>query len=53
MCGWMLCLGIYSSYAALDVPGVVHAMWPPISAFVMMGFEHAVANMFLIPTAIW
>ena len=24
-------------------------MWPCISGFVMMGFEHSIANLFLMP----
>jgi len=29
--------------------GKMTAVWFPISAFVAMGFDHSVANMFLIP----
>ena len=34
-----------------DVPGKVLAIIFPISAFVALGFEHSVANMYLIPIA--
>jgi formate/nitrite transporter FocA (FNT family) len=28
-------------------------MWPPIFAFVALGFDHVIANMFIIPMGIW
>ena len=38
--------------AAKDIVGKVFGIWLPISAFVTMGFEHSVANMFLLPFGI-
>ena len=34
---------------ARDATGKFVAIWLPISAFVALGLEHTVANMFLIP----
>jgi formate/nitrite transporter FocA (FNT family) len=34
---------------AEEVAGKILALWFPISAFVIMGFDHCVANQFLIP----
>jgi formate/nitrite transporter FocA (FNT family) len=39
--------------AATDVAGKILAIFFPIMAFVAMGFDHVVANMFFIPAAIF
>lgn len=49
LCNWLVCLGIYMSNAASDFCSKFLAIWLPISAFVIMGFDHSVANMFLVP----
>ena len=51
LCNVLVCLAVWLSYAAHDVPGKVLAIVFPISAFVALGFEHSVANMYLIPLA--
>jgi formate/nitrite transporter len=52
-CNWMVALAMWLSYGAKDLPGKILGIWFPIMAFVAMGFEHSVANMFFIPTAIF
>jgi formate transporter len=47
----LVCLAVWLCFAAHDVPGKVLAIIFPISAFVALGFEHSVANMYLIPIA--
>ncbi|MGC9359739.1 MAG: formate/nitrite transporter family protein, partial [Anaerolineae bacterium] len=42
-------LGIWLAIAADDVAGKILGLWFPIMAFVAVGFEHSVANMFFIP----
>jgi formate transporter len=37
---------------AQDLTGKAVGIWLPISAFAAIGFEHCIANMFLIPMAI-
>lgn len=49
LCNALVCLAVWLSYAARDVAGKILAILFPISAFVALGFEHSVANMFLIP----
>jgi formate transporter len=49
-CNWLVCLAIWLAAAADDVAGKILAVWFPIMAFVGIGFEHCVANMFFIPT---
>ena len=33
--------------------GKILGIWFPIKIFVLIGFQHVVANMFVIPAAIW
>ncbi|KAI0563188.1 Nitrite transporter NAR1 [Gracilaria domingensis] len=49
VCNWLVCLAVYTQNGANDLIGKFIAIWLPICAFVAMGFEHCVANMFLIP----
>jgi formate transporter len=51
LCNVLVCLAVWLSFAAHDVPGKVLAIIFPITAFVALGFEHSVANMYLIPIA--
>jgi len=46
---FMVCVGVWQATCAEEVAGKILAIWFPISAFVMMGFDHVVANQFLIP----
>ncbi len=50
---WLVALAVWSAFAAKDISGKILAIWFPVMAFVTMGFEHSVANMFFIPTAIF
>lgn len=52
-CNWLVCLAIWISFGADDVMGKIMGMWFPIMAFVAIGFQHVVANMFVIPAAIF
>jgi len=52
-CNWLVCLAVWLSYASKDVTGKVVGMWFPVMAFVAIGFQHVVANMFVIPAAIF
>ncbi len=52
-CNWMVALAMWQAYAAKDIAGKILGIWFPIMAFVAMGFEHCIANMFFIPTAIF
>lgn len=46
---FFVCVGIWQATTAEDVAGKVLALWFSASAFVIMGLEHCVANMYLIP----
>lgn len=52
-CNWLVCLAVYAASAAEDITGKVVAMWFPVMAFVAIGMEHCVANMFFVPLGIW
>lgn len=52
-CNWLVCLGVWLAMAADSVSGKVLGIFFPIMAFVAMGFDHVVANMFFLPAAMW
>jgi formate/nitrite transporter len=52
-CNWLVCLAVWMSLAATNVSGKILAIFFPIMAFVAMGFDHVVANMFFLPAAIF
>lgn len=51
-CNWLVCLAVYAATAAKDVTGKIIALWIPTTAFVALGMEHCVANMFFVPLGI-
>lgn len=52
LCNWLVCLACYQSGAAQDVFGKLAAIFFPVMAFVAIGLDHLVANMFIIPFGI-
>ncbi|KAL7571641.1 hypothetical protein ACA910_011177 [Epithemia clementina (nom. ined.)] len=48
---FMVCLGVWQATCSADVAGKILALWFPIAGFVLLGFEHVVANQFLLPVA--
>ena len=52
-CNWLVCLAVWMALAAEDIAGKVLAIFFPILAFVAIGFDHVVANMFFLPAAIF
>jgi formate transporter len=52
-CNWLVCLAVWMALAARQVIGKIFAIFFPIMAFVAIGFEHSVANMYFIPTGIF
>jgi formate/nitrite transporter len=49
LCNALVCLAVWLCFSARGVAGKILAIVWPISAFVALGFEHSVANMYLIP----
>ncbi|RBY86925.1 formate/nitrite transporter family protein [Blastococcus sp. TF02A-26] len=52
-CNWLVCLAVWMSLSAASISGKILAIFFPIMAFVAMGFDHVVANMFFLPAAIF
>ncbi|MCM3786103.1 formate/nitrite transporter family protein [Neobacillus mesonae] len=52
-CNWLVALAVWLSYASDTMLGKIAGIWIPTAAFVAIGFQHVVANMFLIPAAIF
>ncbi|QFU23325.1 formate transporter FocA [Shewanella eurypsychrophilus] len=52
MCNVMVCLAVWMAYAGRTVTDKLLAVVLPVAMFVAAGFEHCIANMFLIPMAI-
>lgn len=49
----LVCLGTWMGYAGKDIMGKALGIWVPVMIFVTLGYEHSIANMFFIPTAIY
>jgi len=51
LCNALVCMAVWLSFAARNVTGKVLVIIFPITAFVALGFEHSIANMYFIPLA--
>jgi len=52
-CNWLVGMAVWLCYGAKDFFGKILAIWFPVMTFVLIGFQHVVANMFIIPAAIF
>lgn len=50
---WLVCLAVWQGLASSSMAGRLIGLWWPVMAFVAIGFEHSIANMHIIPTAIF
>lgn len=46
---WCVCLAVWLAFAAENLAAKCLACWMPVAAFVALGWEHCIANMFFIP----
>lgn len=53
LCNILVCLAVWLSYSAKNTTDRVLAIIFPISAFIAAGFEHSVANMYLVPESLF
>ena len=53
LCNVLVCLAVWMAAAGRSVVDKTVAIVPPIAAFVALGFEHSIANMFFFPLAIF
>ncbi|WP_211251254.1 formate/nitrite transporter family protein [Deefgea rivuli] len=47
----LVCVAAWQAYSAKDTLGKMMGIWLPVMAFVALGMEHSIANMFFIPAA--
>ncbi|MDQ0155507.1 formate/nitrite transporter family protein [Robertmurraya andreesenii] len=52
-CNWLVALAVWLCYGSDNVSGKIIGIWFPTMTFVAIGFQHVVANMFVIPAAIF
>ncbi len=49
LCNALVCLAVWLTFGARTAAGKILAVLWPIAGFVLLGFEHSVANMYLLP----
>ncbi|MHC1743178.1 MAG: formate/nitrite transporter family protein [Syntrophobacteraceae bacterium] len=52
-CNALVCMAVWMCFSARSTMDKIVVIVPPIAAFVACGFEHCVANMYFIPSAIF
>lgn len=52
LANWLVCLAIWLSMAGRTMSEKIIGITIPVATFVALGFEHSIANMFLIPMGI-
>lgn len=52
LCNILVCLAVWLAYSSPSTGGKILAIVFPITAFIAAGFEHSVANMYIIPVGI-
>jgi len=52
MCNWLVCMAVWLETMEQDLKSKMVGIWFPISMFIMIGFEHSVANMFVLPAGL-
>ena len=52
-CNALVCLGVWLCYSCRSTADKILAILFPITAFVAAGFEHCIANMYLIPMGLF
>ena len=52
LCNVLVCLAVWMSFGAHSAADKVLVIVPPVAAFVAAGFEHSIANIYLLPYAL-
>jgi formate transporter len=52
LCNVLVCLAVWMSFGSRTTTDKVIVIVPPIAAFVTAGFEHSIANLYLLPYAL-
>lgn len=53
LCNLLVCIAVWIAMGARSAPGKVIGLFFPIMLFVLLGFEHSVANMYYIPAGLF
>lgn len=49
LCNVLVCLAVWMSFGARSTTDKIMVIVPPVAAFVAAGFEHSIANLYLLP----
>ena len=52
LCNILVCLAVWLCFSSRSIAGKIISILFPVTAFVSCGFEHSIANMYLVPKAI-
>lgn len=52
-CNWFVGLAVWLNFGAKDASGKIWAIWFPVMTFVAIGFQHSIANAFMLPAAVF
>jgi formate/nitrite transporter len=52
-CNWFVGLALWLCYSARDLSGKILGTWFPVMTFVAIGFQHSVANVFVLGAGIF
>lgn len=48
-CNWLVGLAVFLSISARDQVSKIYAIWIPVWMFAALGYQHCIANFFLVP----
>ncbi len=52
LCNMLVCLAVWAAMSSKNAVGKIFAVYMPVFAFVVCGFEHSIANMFYITSGL-
>lgn len=52
LCNMLVCGGVLLAYASKDIISKIFGIWFPIMLFIILGYDHCIANMLYLPSAI-
>jgi formate/nitrite transporter len=51
-CNWLVCLAVWLAVAGKDIVSKILGIYFPVMAFIASGFEHSIANMYIVPLGV-
>ncbi|KAF2087403.1 Formate/nitrite transporter [Saccharata proteae CBS 121410] len=52
-CNWLVAMAVFFATAAKDGVSKIYGIWIPVTAFCVMGYQHCIANFFLVPVGMF